>query len=125
MRKDLAPREHNTLYKYLHKNSINEVLELITVSKAGRTSCSSPWHAGGMESTTARSSKLREAPGREPGFPGQVAGEDELLIGHPSSEAQEGWTQVKHHELSGFPTYDSMNGRVITCSCKLPGKYVQ
>lgn len=30
------------VYKYLHENSINEVRELITVSKAGGTRCNGP-----------------------------------------------------------------------------------
>lgn len=37
------------VYKYLHENSINEVRELITVSKAGRTRCNSPQRAEGDE----------------------------------------------------------------------------
>lgn len=49
-----------TLYKYLHENSINEVRELITGSKAGRT-----------RGTTVTTSEWREATGRSAGLPGK------------------------------------------------------
>lgn len=35
------------VYKYLYRNSINEVRELITISKARRTKCTSPQRAEG------------------------------------------------------------------------------